>query len=1203
MSKLTPHQGKALNTKAHLSLTANAGSGKTFVLVKRYLEIALSLNIPLKEIAAITFTEKAASELYKKIADSIDSEYNTTNDKTTKKKLENLRRQLISANISTIHSFCINILREFPVEADIDVNFSPIDETYSSELIELSVDETIKKLLKDVLTSEQTKSLIRVLGSYSGLSSMLTSLLKNRKNVLEVRDKIYSKSDDEITGYLDYKFTSLAERIIQPVKDKFVEAVKVVNEEAFNRGSDFASEIKQKLPGLNTGNIKEYLTKVAKIAPLILTGKGEVRKQKYLPGSIYGDYPDEIATIQDFFKTVQYLGTSDNDQQINTRLVKFGRDLLDLFSEALSLYSKKKKENSSLDFEDILLYVVKILSNEEVRNSLSEKFKFIMVDEYQDTNEVQYQIFLPILDYLNKNNLFVVGDEKQSIYMFRDAELEVFNRTKNDIAEKSGKNFLLTLPDSFRMSPAICAFTNFLFAKLFSNPDPLYNEVEYSPIVCAKTEELDGKIELILIPEESDADNEYEPESKLVAKRIIQLVNDETAKLKISWKDVAILCRKRKSFAQLEKEFTFSQIPFSVIGGKGFYQRQLVFDVYSYFSFLLNKEDDTALIAILRSPFFSLSDSMLYEISLEDGPYFYFKLKKYAETNPLIKKVYDQLSENLALANTYGIINLLRKITTESGYISVYSARQNGEQEFANYQKLVNLSATFIGNGYKNLYDYVNFLKDAIEKIEGEGQPVPLDDKDSVKIMTIHQAKGLEFKAVFLFNCHEKELSPKLKSKEIIVNKEFGILTKLPPGEDYFEEYIAPPIVKLNDFISLKKNSAELKRMFYVAVTRAKNYLFISGKVSTKSEPSGNSFIELLRSGLNFNPEAESFEINTTLKFLKKNEDAYFNTEENINLNIPVVKEIPALQVNLAETNELNQDYLFNLQRIGSMQSGEIISATKVSMFNQCPFKYKLTYELGFSSLFEKMKRWEQKEAVKHSQKQFEFTLKEDLQQEDTDSPDSSFFIKDYASIKGRIVHSALEKNVKPEELKSFVSNSLSNEFDNLEKQKLSITEIESEILNSLVAFYNSEPFTELNSFPNYKNEFEAYLFCRDYYLYGIIDKLILYENNAIIIDYKTDNIPEDKIEERWNNYFYQLMFYALIICELYPSIEKVELRLIFISHPDKKLSKILVKSDVVKFKPIVQGIVDDIRAGKFKKNLEHCKSCIFSTQNNRCIA
>ncbi|KAB2841638.1 MAG: AAA family ATPase [Melioribacteraceae bacterium] len=164
MPQLTPYQKEALNYKKHIALTANAGSGKTFVLSKRYVEIALNEDVPINKIVAITFTDKAAGELYKKIANEIEERLLSETNQNYKKKLERIRKQLISANISTIHSFCIDILREYSPDAGIDANFSPMDSETSEELIELSIEEVIVNKIKDENDSEKIKYLIRILG-------------------------------------------------------------------------------------------------------------------------------------------------------------------------------------------------------------------------------------------------------------------------------------------------------------------------------------------------------------------------------------------------------------------------------------------------------------------------------------------------------------------------------------------------------------------------------------------------------------------------------------------------------------------------------------------------------------------------------------------------------------------------------------------------------------------------------------------------------------------------------------------------------------------------------------------------------------------------------------------------------------------------------------------------------------------------------
>ena len=597
MISLTPSQIKALNYRSHTSLTANAGSGKTFVLSKRYLEIALNENISLRNIAAITFTDKAAGELYNKIAKQIDERIDSTTDEKLIKKLENLRRQLVSANISTIHSFCIDILKENPVEADIDANFIPIEEQKSNELIELSIEEVIKKSLLRREDEQRLKYLIRIFTSKTLFARELKSLIKNRKNVLTLYDDIYKHPEEEIAERFHTQFLELAEIILFgpsfPEKKKdILAAVKRINDSILFKKplNSIAINIRKTITDLSAENdFENALMLFCELKNQICTKTNTIKKTGYLNSHDF-ELEADMQLTEKFFNELKYFVINSNHGEIELELAHFGKELIYFFNKTLEVYSAKKKENGFLDFEDILLISFELLKKEEIWKSLSEKFKYIMIDEYQDTNEVQYKIFLPILDYLKKGNLFVVGDEKQSIYMFRDAELEVFFRTKKEIEQSSGKENILSLPESFRMAPNLCVFTNFLFRKLFSNSkleDNLFNEVEHSELVCAREDGVLGKVE-ILITEKNEEKHKQELESELIAKRILNLINDPKPEERLKWSDIAILSRKRKNFNEIETTFVKYKVPFSIVGGKGFYQKQSIYDIFNYFSFLLD---------------------------------------------------------------------------------------------------------------------------------------------------------------------------------------------------------------------------------------------------------------------------------------------------------------------------------------------------------------------------------------------------------------------------------------------------------------------------------------------------------------------------------------------------------------------------------------------------------------------------------------
>jgi len=1202
MAKLTVHQEKALEYKKHISLTANAGSGKTFVLSNRYLKIASESEISLRNIAAITFTDKAAGELYSKIAKLIDERLNESTNVKERRKLENIRSQLVSANISTIHSFCIDILREHPVEAELDANFTPIDEQTSTELIELSVEEMIKDSIKKDAYSGELKDLIRLFASKSLFAKEIISLIKERKNVITVAERIYSKSVEEIKTYFSNIFYEFAEKIYAKQIPLLAKSLMKINEAVLNLNKDNqkAIEVGELIEKLNKPqSFLSALPLLLKIQEQIILDKGNLSLRGYA-SKIKDEYSGDIEIIEAFFKDFKFINFPNNSEEIELELANAGKKLIFFFNHALEYYSKKKKENGYLDYEDILLYTKKILESEKVKDDISEKYKYIMIDEYQDTNEIQYNIFLPILDELRKGNLFVVGDEKQSIYMFRDAELEVFDKTKRNIKSASGIESLLTLPDSFRMAPAICLFTNILFKNLFSNPEILFNEVEHSDLVCARQDNVPGKIEILITsPDENNEEEAGNPEADTVAKRIIKLVYEENNRQNLSWKDIAILCRKRKYFTDLEKAFIKYGIPFIILGGKDFYRRQSIYDVFNYFSFLSNLKNDAALVGILRSPFFSLSDAVIYEISCQSGYSFWEKLCNYKSHYPALEIIVRTLKENSELAENSGAVFLLRKILTESPFLTVLGSKPDGVQEIANVEKLVKLTIHLFSKGFKTLYDYVVFLRDSIEQAGDESQAVVSEESNSAVIMTLHQAKGLEFPAVFLYKCGDLPNKSFVKSKSIIVNKNFGLLTKVPLKNNYSGTYESAPVIGISDLITRKKELAEIKRLLYVGITRAKDYLFISFSEQKENKYSSESFTGLIQKGLNIDFNSPSVTINAELDFLKSNVGNFDYQKTNLKVDISIIKEIELVNPPEKEVLISAVPHQIKISEINETQKGEIISATKLSVYKQCPLKYYLTYVVGYASLYKKYKVWK----IKNNKfVRYEFNDSEDRKlaalQEDVSSEQK----KEFSDVKGRVIHKILQLESLPEQFDSRAEEFINSELGFAEKNEMTLGKIKGEIVADLIGFYASLIYKQLKGYSSFKNEFEIYSKENDYYLYGIIDKLVIEGNKAIIIDYKTDDIDDAGIEEKIKTYSTQLEFYSILVSKLFTGIEKYELRLVFIKKPEKSYSKELELSDIQNIKKEIEKMAVSIREGDFTKNLKHCQRCSFSNNNYHCI-
>ncbi len=1193
MSELTPHQNKALTTTGHLALTANAGSGKTFVLARKYLSVLLNDNIEVSNIAAITFTEKAASELYYKIALLIDDKIKSAIINSEKKKLEKIRRQLVSANISTIHSFCIDILKQYPVEAQLDARFIPIDENLSNELIEISVDEVIRSAFDDDLIKEDLKYLIRIFASKSRLASELVKLIKNRKNVFAVKENIYSKDEKHIQKYFTNMFDKYFLLIWGKSRENFITALEQINSTVAENDSknQIAVEIRNYLQKLKTETeVSVIISLINQIKLLAFTKDITIKKRGYLKSDVSESLLDEINSAEDLMADLAKFELVDDHKKVELELAKFGLIVLNFFNQALLQYESKKNNEGFIDFEDILLHTKLLLKNENVQKSIAEKYKYIMVDEFQDTNEIQYNIFLPILDYLKNGKLFIVGDEKQSIYKFRDAEIEIFNRTRDNIKSEAGFENLLSLPDSFRMSPAICTFTNYVFKKLFSNPEELFGEVPETDLVCARTDNIFGKVELLIA--KASEDFQRIEESELVAKKILKIIKNG----KYSFDDICILVRKRKNFDELEKSFLKYNIPYTIIGGRGFYQRQTISDVYNYLSFLVDVNNEPALVGVLRSPFFSVSDAILFEISLQKENNFWRKFKSFAKEKKELQNYVTLLEENIELSNSIELPHLLKKLFTDQNYLAIVASRLDGEQELANLEKLISIARNFNSKGFRNLYDFITYLKDSIVGLEDEAQAAFPSDKNSVQLMTIHQSKGLEFPIVFVYKNGESSLSSTIKSGQIQVDKNFGLLSKLPVDDKYLEDYRSAPIISIHNFLESKKNLAELKRLLYVAVTRAKDELYLSASIEESKSFNKDSFLALLSRGLHNQFDCQEFIIKDSLNFLFKDNNVYKNKTELSEVVIPVISQIDYEQVAIEEKASLQKEFITEIEKLKAQEKGEIISASKVSIFHQCPLKYFLTYEYGFSKLNTERLDYRNKLRNLNDLNSPGIDDEEDEQIDLSNEQETNlnFNAADY----GKIIHSILEKDITlenlPEYLKDINNFSAGNPFiNNLNFDKLK---------SDLTKYFNSNTYKKIKSYFNFKNEFEIYVKEEDYFLHGIIDKIVFDGKKILVFDYKTDDIEEKKIAERGEYYLIQLKFYLYIASRLFKGYDNFEGNLIFIKYPDNPVKILFDNSKIKTLHKEIASIIKSLRQKNNNKNITHCPTCIFSGFTNKCI-
>jgi ATP-dependent helicase/nuclease subunit A len=1048
------------------------------------------------------------------------------------------------------------------------------------------VQEVVDRDFNKAETSDYIKELIRYFGSRYKLEDEIKKLLNNRKNVLIIKQNIYSQN--QIQKFFDDSFLKLTKAVNDIYSNRLLNLIKEINNTvlAHNKSNQIANEINLLIDNYEqSGDLISFLHSINEKT---FTKSGTVRKQNYLSNQARDEHNQVVQQLESLFKELKPLTDISTDPDLHKKLSDYGRNILHLFDQVLEVYEQKKKSNSYIDFEDILIHTKALLKNIEIKKQLSEKFKYVMVDEYQDTDETQYEIFLPLLDDLQSGNLFIVGDEKQSIYRFRDADLNVFEKTKSDILQKNNQDGIQILPDTFRMVKELCLFTNCIFNKIFDTHIPLFNELKNTPLICANLTPEKGEIEF-LITDVEQPDCQTQPE--LVALKILDIIDEG----KYKFSDFAILVTKRKHFEELENIFTLRNIPYKIVGGRGFYQRQVISDIRNYLAFLSNPNDDIALIAILRSPFFMISDSEIMKISFEVGSTFYGKLKKYYLSQNKLGEIIDKLEANIKLASSIPVATLIRMILSDSYFLIIVKNRHNGEQEIANIEKLMKLAREFDEIGFRNLYDFVKHLDEASKENLDESQAEGLFSETGVKLLTIHQAKGLEFPIVFLYRCESYPDSSSNKARSITVNKDIGLLFKIPPADNPLKEFIVPQIVSINDFIEQKKDLAEIKRLLYVGVTRAINKLFVTFEKNKKNEYRAGAFIKLFEDVLKIT-QHKNLLLEDELTFLKKENDRFFNTSEKVSVEIKVTSLIETSKTIRVKEEIVKQNFHINTEKLHSEINYQIISATKIVIYHKCPLKYYLTYNIGLAKLLLIIPTF--------INSQIQSSLIDNLlTQEKTNQEDE--ISEDYKKLNsplnfnklGLIVHKILEKEIPPTELKHYLTEQSDYNFNNVKKQDYIET-----ITKLFETYFRSDVYSEIKQHKNFRNEYEILIKEGNIILKGIIDKIIFGEDSITIIDYKTDLVDDINAADKYADYQLQMKFYLYISMKFFEKVDKFYSKLIFLRNPKICFDLVLNRGDFPKLQDEILGIIHNILENQFSKKTNHCPNCIFYIKNQNCI-
>jgi ATP-dependent helicase/nuclease subunit A len=866
--ELKPEQAVAAHTlDRHLSVTAGPGAGKTFVLVERYLEILRTQKVSVDNIVAITFTNRAANEMRERVRTTIDNLLHETVGDERKRWLRH-KRALEGAVITTIHGLCSRLLHEFPVEANIDPQFVLLDEHQAVMLLEAAVEESLTNAIHHGY--EKIVQLTQGAGRSALARALLELYWKYRGEGLSL-STIENLSAANHASEADY--TAALKELDAAMAD-------LISVRGLSRGAEEKRfKIAQGWPALrailartpNEQTVGSYCQAIEDFREWRLSkGKGTTsaveRVDELLWGSKSGD------RVRGKVPTLGF----------DLLARDYALALLRLLREIDDRLDGEKQRLSVVDFDDLQLRTLKLLNHHpEVMGRVAERYRFFLVDEFQDTNGLQRDL-MTRLGMMKGANLFIVGDRKQSIYGFRGADVDVFREMSAEIEAAGGKQVPLHL--NFRSQKPLIDSLNFLFERIFHAraeiPVEQLGQLGYVghepgiPVRCEKEQSPLVELLVSILPDagkgataESDDDSADDPnqpnvrerDAEQLVERINALVNAGSADILsadsksrrtpgVTYGDIAILFRALTGVWVYESALRRAGIPYLTVQGKGFYQREEITDLIQLLRFLDNTTDELALAAVLRSPLCGISDNAL--LALRCGPktggdqeperlhrrHLWQALRSQSEVQFIDDEERAELDRASAFLdamvrrrNRSGISELLRQAVTETEFMTVIAANFDGAHRIANVEKLFRLAEQFERTGVNLIRDFVNYVEEfeAVGGRESEGQ---MDKSaDVVRLMTIHQAKGLEFPVVIIPDLHRE---PMRRDAPFILDRRRGLSLKVPDGRGQ--------MVRGAFLDELQKRAGwreefESMRVLYVAATRAEDRLILSGAIARKS--------------------------------------------------------------------------------------------------------------------------------------------------------------------------------------------------------------------------------------------------------------------------------------------------------------------------------------------------------------------------------
>ena len=861
MVNWTKEQEAAINARgSNLLVTAAAGSGKTAVLVQRVINIIIEDGVDIDKLLIVTFTRAAANEMKERIRKAILAALEASGGRE-----ENLRRQinlLNKAQISTIHSFCQSVVKNNFHLAEIDPAFKVGEETEMLLLKTEAVEETLER------EYEEGQHLF-----YELLE--MFSAGRDDKNlqdlILAIYDFIRSKPDpygwlkEKVAEFAvsseDFASSSMAQTIAEQINIQLDGALELIKsgidiagkaqgpahylptmEEDYEKIQHLKDILQESLPLFVDHLIHNRFSNLSRARSECDVKLREEAKE-YRDGA-----KDVISNITRHFsgKTLEEL--IDDLNRLHPAM-EYLEKLVIRFS---ANYQNLKTEKGLLDFNDLEHLALKVLSHEKLAEEYRQRFSYVFVDEYQDSNQVQEAI----INLVKKDdNLFMVGDVKQSIYRFRLADptlfMEKYDSFSDDAREMDRRIFLR---NNFRSTVNILEAVNFVFRNVMSKS---FGEIEYDDDAALYPGKDCGegitpeKAELLIIdqqdmaedtemPEEIEELNQIQLEAFAVAARIKELLKSKiydegTGSYRdVTYKDIVILLRTNKNWIEVFTEvLTAEGIPSYADVNSGYLNAVEISMFLNLLKVIDNPRQDIELISVLRSPVFQFSIEEMASIRLNSSEkYFYTALVSYREEGELKQKIaefLEDLQKWQRMARYLPLEELIWQLMLDTGYLYYVTAMPGGTQRMANIRLLFSRAKNFEASTMHGLFNFLRFMEKIAASQADIGTAKTLGENDNVvRMMSIHKSKGLEFPVVILSGLG-KQFNLSDTRDNILLHKDLGLGPRfVDTGLRTYSSTILRNTIR--EKIKFENLSEEM-RILYVATTRAKEKLIITGSV------------------------------------------------------------------------------------------------------------------------------------------------------------------------------------------------------------------------------------------------------------------------------------------------------------------------------------------------------------------------------------